>query len=89
MEQKNGNGSTKNNKTNNNGVEVNRNEEQNGSGEVKSQAKKKPNAPGSGPLLQQAYVSIDSPVYTPISVDRNVVWSSLRLYRVIHYSCTR
>lgn len=77
VEQKNGNGSTKNNKTNNNGVEVNRNEEQNGSGEVKSQAKKKPNAPGSGPLLQQAYVSIDSPVYIPISVDR-----------VIYYPCT-
>ncbi|XP_048270607.1 uncharacterized protein LOC126916212 isoform X1 [Bombus affinis] len=57
VEQKNGNGSTKNNKTNNNGVEVNRNEEQNGSGEVKSQAKKKPNAPGSGPLLQQAEIS--------------------------------
>ncbi|XP_017765034.1 PREDICTED: uncharacterized protein LOC108554326 isoform X1 [Eufriesea mexicana] len=57
VEQKNGNGSTKNNKTNNNGVEVNRNEEQNGSGEIKGQAKKKPNAPGSGPLLQQTEIS--------------------------------
>lgn len=54
MEQKNGNGNAKNNKTNNNGVEVNRNEEQNGSGEIKGQVKKKSNAPGSGPLLQQA-----------------------------------
>ncbi|XP_017886172.1 uncharacterized protein LOC108628619 isoform X2 [Ceratina calcarata] len=55
VEQKNGNGSAKNNKTNNNGVEVNRNEEQNG--ELKSQAKKKSNGPGSGPLLQQAEIS--------------------------------
>lgn len=53
MEQKNGNGSTKSNKTNNNGVEVNRNEEQNGSGDIKNQAKKKSNAPGGGPLVQQ------------------------------------
>ena len=57
VEQKNGNGNAKNNKTNNNGVEVNRNEEQNGTGEVKGQAKKKPSAPGSGPLLQQAEIS--------------------------------
>ncbi|XP_034194414.2 target of wingless isoform X1 [Osmia lignaria lignaria] len=57
VEQKNGNGNAKNNKTNNNGVEVNRNEEQNGSGEIKGQAKKKSNAPGSGPLLQQAEIS--------------------------------
>lgn len=57
VEQKNGNGSAKNNKTNNNGVEVNRNEEQNGSGEIKGQAKKKSNTPGSGPLLQQAEIS--------------------------------
>ncbi|KOC66020.1 hypothetical protein WH47_12819 [Habropoda laboriosa] len=57
VEQKNGNGSTKNNKTNNNGVEVNRNEEQNGSSDLKGQAKKKTNGPGSGPLLQQAEIS--------------------------------
>lgn len=57
LEQKNGNGSTKSNKTNNNGTEVDRNEEQNGSSEAKGQAKKKPNAPGSGPLLQQAEIS--------------------------------
>lgn len=37
---------------------MNRNEEQNGSGEIKGQAKKKSNTPGSGPLLQQAYVSL-------------------------------
>ncbi|XP_076654765.1 target of wingless isoform X1 [Halictus rubicundus] len=54
LEQKNGNGSAKNNKTNNNGVEVNRNEEQNGTGD---KGKKKPSAPGSGPLLQQAEIS--------------------------------
>ncbi|XP_076286078.1 target of wingless isoform X2 [Lasioglossum baleicum] len=54
LEQKNGNGSAKNNKTNNNGVEVNRNEEQNGAGD---KGKKKPSAPGSGPLLQQAEIS--------------------------------
>lgn len=53
IEQKNGNGNAKGNKTNNNGAEVNRNEDQNGSGD-KSQAKKKPGTPGSGPLLQQA-----------------------------------
>ncbi|XP_076184007.1 target of wingless isoform X2 [Ptiloglossa arizonensis] len=57
VEQRNGNGSAKNNKTNNNGVEVNRNEEQNGTGDGKGQAKKKPSAPGSGPLLQQAEIS--------------------------------
>ncbi|XP_043677114.1 uncharacterized protein LOC122633368 isoform X1 [Vespula pensylvanica] len=57
VEQKNGNGNAKGNKTNNNGVEVNRNEEQNGSGDVKGQAKKKPNGAGSGPLLQQAEIS--------------------------------
>ncbi|XP_076627071.1 target of wingless isoform X1 [Colletes latitarsis] len=57
VEQRNGNGSAKNNKTNNNGVEVNRNEEQNGTGDAKGQAKKKPSAPGSGPLLQQAEIS--------------------------------
>ncbi|XP_043274839.1 uncharacterized protein [Venturia canescens] len=56
IEQK--NGSTKSNKTNNNGAEVNRNEDnQNGSVDVKSQAKKKSGGPGSGPLLQQAEVS--------------------------------
>lgn len=54
MEQKNGNGNVKGNKTNNNGVEVNRNEDQNGSVDAKGQAKKKPTAPGGGPLLQQA-----------------------------------
>lgn len=54
IEQKNGNGSVKGNKTNNNGAEVNRNEEQNGSIDIKSQAKKKSGGPGSGPLLQQA-----------------------------------
>jgi hypothetical protein len=52
IEQKNENGGGKGNKTNNNGAEVNRNEEQNGSLD-KSQAKKKPTAPGGGPLLQQ------------------------------------
>ncbi|XP_078045036.1 target of wingless isoform X1 [Augochlora pura] len=54
VEQKNGNGSAKNNKTNNNGVEVNRNEEQNGTGD---KSKKKPSAPGNGPLLQQTEIS--------------------------------
>lgn len=54
VEQKNGNGNVKGNKTNNNGVEVNRNEDQNGGVDAKGQAKKKPNAPGGGPLLQQA-----------------------------------
>lgn len=57
IEQKNGNGNTKGNKTNNNGVEVNRNEEQNGPIDIKSQTKKKPTTPGSGPLLHQAEVS--------------------------------
>ncbi|XP_066588375.1 uncharacterized protein [Prorops nasuta] len=57
IEQKNGNGNGKGNKTNNNGVEANRNEDQNGSVEAKGQAKKKPAAPGSGPLLQQAEIS--------------------------------
>ncbi|XP_012253863.1 uncharacterized protein LOC105684799 isoform X2 [Athalia rosae] len=59
IEQKNGNGNTKGNKTNNNGVEVNRNDqEQNGPiGDIKNQAKKKPVVPGSGPLLHQAEVS--------------------------------
>ncbi|XP_051153270.1 uncharacterized protein LOC127276702 isoform X2 [Leptopilina boulardi] len=57
IEQKNGNGSVKGNKTNNNGAEVNRNEEQNGSIDIKSQAKKKSGGPGSGPLLQQAEIS--------------------------------
>lgn len=57
VEPKNGNGNAKGNKTNNNGVEVNRNEEQNGSSDIKNQAKKKPNAAGSGPLLQQAEIS--------------------------------
>ncbi|XP_054007976.1 uncharacterized protein LOC128891984 isoform X1 [Hylaeus anthracinus] len=57
VEQRNGNGSAKNHKTNNNGVEVNRNEEENGTGDAKGQAKKKPSAPGSGPLLQQAEIS--------------------------------
>ncbi|XP_014482751.1 PREDICTED: uncharacterized protein LOC106748588 isoform X2 [Dinoponera quadriceps] len=57
VEQKNGNGNVKGNKTNNNGVEVNRNEDQNGSVDAKGQARKKPNAPGGGPLLQQAEVS--------------------------------
>ncbi|XP_015175133.1 PREDICTED: uncharacterized protein LOC107065718 isoform X1 [Polistes dominula] len=52
-----GNGNAKGNKTNNNGVEVNRNEEQNGSSDVKNQTKKKPNAAGNGPLLQQAEIS--------------------------------
>lgn len=52
IEQKNGNGNNKASKTNNNGAEVNRNEEQNGTLD-KSQAKKKPQAPGGGPLLQQ------------------------------------
>ncbi|XP_033227694.1 uncharacterized protein LOC117179742 isoform X2 [Belonocnema kinseyi] len=56
IEQKNGNGNAKGNKTNNNGAEVNRNEDQNGSVD-KSQAKKKPGTPGSGPLLQQAEIS--------------------------------
>ncbi|XP_076232034.1 target of wingless isoform X2 [Calliopsis andreniformis] len=56
VEQKNGNGNAKSNKTNNNGVEVNRNEEQNGTGD-KGQAKKKPSAPGNGPLLQQREIS--------------------------------
>ena len=78
VEQKNGNGSAKNNKTNNNGIEVNRNEEQNGSGELKSQAKKKPNAPGSGPLLQQAYVST--------SISANIFrLSCSNLQRVVSY----
>ncbi|EFN74223.1 hypothetical protein EAG_14135 [Camponotus floridanus] len=54
VEQKNGNGNVKGNKTNNNGVEVNRNEDQNGGVDAKGQAKKKPTAPGGGPLLQQA-----------------------------------
>lgn len=53
VEQKNGNGNVKGNKTNNNGVEVNRNEDQNGGVDAKGQAKKKPTAPGGGPLLQQ------------------------------------
>ncbi|KAI4502891.1 hypothetical protein M0802_001935 [Mischocyttarus mexicanus] len=57
VEPKNGNGNAKGNKTNNNGVEVNRNEEQNGSTDIKNQAKKKPNAAGNGPLLQQAEIS--------------------------------
>ncbi|XP_029164418.1 uncharacterized protein LOC114935681 isoform X2 [Nylanderia fulva] len=56
VEQKNGNGNVKGNKTNNNGVEVNRNEDQNGV-DAKGQAKKKPTAPGGGPLLQQAEIS--------------------------------
>ncbi|XP_031778578.1 uncharacterized protein LOC100678997 isoform X2 [Nasonia vitripennis] len=56
IEQKNGNGNNKASKTNNNGAEVNRNEEQNGSLD-KSQAKKKPQAPGGGPLLQQTEIS--------------------------------
>lgn len=51
-QQKNGNGNVKGNKTNNNGVEVNRNEDQNGGLDAKGQAKKKPSAPGGGPLLQ-------------------------------------
>lgn len=52
------NGSTKSNKTNNNGAEVNRNEDnQNGAPDVKSQAKKKNGGPGNGPLLQQAWVN--------------------------------
>lgn len=56
IEQKNGNG--KSNKTNNNGAEVNRNEDQNGTVDVnKAQTKKKPSTPGSGPLLQQTEVS--------------------------------
>ncbi|XP_012281583.1 uncharacterized protein LOC105700368 isoform X2 [Orussus abietinus] len=57
IEQKNGNGNSKGNKTNNNGPDVNRNEEQNGPVDVKAQSKKKPAAPGSGPLLQQAEIS--------------------------------
>ncbi|XP_063973262.1 uncharacterized protein LOC135160542 isoform X2 [Diachasmimorpha longicaudata] len=47
------NGSAKNNKTNNNGVELNRNEDHNGI-DVKNPTKKKS---GNGPLLQQAEVS--------------------------------
>ncbi|XP_043475494.1 uncharacterized protein LOC122507046 isoform X1 [Leptopilina heterotoma] len=57
IEHKNGNGSVKGNKTNNNGAEVNRNEDHNGSIDIKSQAKKKSGGPGSGPLLQQAEIS--------------------------------
>ncbi|RLU27093.1 hypothetical protein DMN91_000892 [Ooceraea biroi] len=57
VEQKNGNGNVKGNKTNNNGVEVNRNEDQNGDVDAKGQAKKKSTAPGGGPLLQQAEIS--------------------------------
>ncbi|XP_046417309.1 uncharacterized protein LOC124300886 isoform X1 [Neodiprion virginianus] len=58
IEQKNGNGNTKgSSKTNNNGIEVNRNEEQNGPIDIKTQAKKKPATPGTGPLLHQAEVS--------------------------------
>ncbi|KAM0733155.1 hypothetical protein ACS0PU_012704 [Formica fusca] len=57
VEQKNGNGNVKGNKTNNNGVEVNRNEDQNGGVDAKGQAKKKPTAPGGGPLLQQTEIS--------------------------------
>ncbi|KAG7202479.1 hypothetical protein KM043_017050 [Ampulex compressa] len=57
VEPKNGNGNGKNNKTNNNGIELNKNDEQNGSAEAKGQIKKKANAPGSGPLLQQAEIS--------------------------------
>lgn len=57
IEQKNGNGNAKGNKTNNNEAEVNRNEDQNGPVDIKAQAKKKPAVPGSGPLLQQTEVS--------------------------------
>lgn len=54
IEQKNGNGNNKANKTNNNGAEVNRNDELDGSTLDKSNAnKKKPVVPGGGPLLQQ------------------------------------
>ncbi|XP_014204398.1 uncharacterized protein LOC106636515 [Copidosoma floridanum] len=54
IEQKNGN--NKPSKTNNNGADVNRNEEQNGSLD-KNQAKKKPVVPGGTPLLQQTEIS--------------------------------
>ncbi|XP_050465613.1 uncharacterized protein LOC126858918 isoform X2 [Cataglyphis hispanica] len=57
VEQKNGNGNVKGNKTNNNGVEVNRNEDQNGGVDAKGQGKKKPTVPGGGPLLQQTEIS--------------------------------
>lgn len=56
VEQKNGNGNVKGNKTNNNGVEVNRNEDQNGGLDAKGQPRKKSIVPG-GPLLQQAEIS--------------------------------
>ncbi|XP_058791766.1 uncharacterized protein LOC131664575 isoform X2 [Phymastichus coffea] len=58
IEQKNGNGgNNKASKTNNNGAEVNRNEEQNGLLDKHSLAKKKPAVPGGGPLLQQTEIS--------------------------------
>lgn len=50
IEQKNANTKTK---TNSNGIEITRNEE-NGTIDVKSQKKKPSSGPGHGPLLQQA-----------------------------------
>ncbi|XP_020295394.1 uncharacterized protein LOC109860593 isoform X4 [Pseudomyrmex gracilis] len=57
VEQKNGNSIIKDNKTTTNGVEVNKNEDQNSGFDAKGQAKKKPNVPGGGPLLQQTDIS--------------------------------
>ncbi|XP_044019843.1 uncharacterized protein LOC122860204 isoform X2 [Aphidius gifuensis] len=53
IEQKNANTKTK---TNNNGIEITRNEE-NGTIDIKSQKKKTSSGPGHGPLLQQAEMS--------------------------------